>query len=71
MAKEMNDEIMRHYATILKNIMPEGYGFSLIVFRTSDHPKMPVGKYFYISNAKRQSMIESLEAVLEKWKSNN
>lgn len=48
----------------LKEVLPKGKGFSLIVFDFGDGLR----EFQYISNGQREDMITSLDALLTKWK---
>ena len=61
--KEVTPEIMQECAKLLKSIMPDGYGFTLILFETNQQPT----KMHYISDAERNDMKVSLKELLNKW----
>lgn len=60
---EITPEIMKMYARILTEVLPEGVGFSLLLFDFGD----TLREFKYISNAQRGDMIESFRALLAKW----
>jgi hypothetical protein len=64
MIKHVDGHIMRQYAELLKTIVPPNYGFCLFVFELNNE----VGFTNYISNARREDMIEVIEAQLESLK---
>lgn len=63
MVKELNCESMKLIADLLKTFMPEGWAFTLLTFETNT----AVGKIEYISSAERESMKETMRAMIEKW----
>lgn len=62
----MNRQQMKDLGDLLKKHIPQETGFVIITFPVTQTPG--VGVWNYISNCKRASMIEGLEAILEKWK---
>jgi len=63
MKEKLDDESMRLLAEMLEAAMPEGWGFTLLAFETnSAAPKLR-----YISNAQRESMKGTMQAMLDKW----
>lgn len=63
MVTELNDEAMRLMAELLKTFMPPGWAFTLLTFETNQ----VAGKVNYISSAERESMKETMQAMLDKW----
>jgi hypothetical protein len=57
------EELLRKIGRQLKETMPEGYGFALLIFTYAP------GAFFYISSADREGMIEQLKEAIEKLKS--
>lgn len=60
MNKMLGAEFMRKLADRIKKKLPEGWGFCLIVF-----PFNRPGIANYISNAKRETMIEALKEKIK------
>ena len=63
MKKEINDNDMRLFAELLSSIMPENWGFTLLTFETNNN----AAKVNYISSAERESMIGTMQTMLDKW----
>jgi hypothetical protein len=57
------ESLLKYLGTTLKALMPEGWGFSLQIFSFGSD-----GSMFYISSAKRDDMIKSLEEMIVKLK---
>lgn len=60
--KEAEDS-MRKIGEMLKPILPEGMGFTFLLF---DYGKE--GNMFYISSAQREDMIKAMQEFIEKQK---
>lgn len=66
MAKTVSDitpQAMQAMGDLLKSVLPDGVGFSLIIFdvnREQTH-------FRYVSNGQRQDMLKSLRELLAKW----
>ncbi len=63
-----NEEIEKSLKEIglkLKGIMPNGWGYTLFMF---DYQKGNDGALFYLSTAKREDMIKTLEEFIKKEK---
>lgn len=63
----MNAQQMREVGDLLKKNLPPGKGFALVVFDMGSD----VRPFNYISNAQREDMIATFEALLIKWKNEN
>lgn len=57
---EKAEKILKEIGGVLKDQMPEGYGFSLLIF-----PFGEGGGMFYISSAERADMIKAMEEFIE------
>jgi hypothetical protein len=55
------EKALREVGGILKEQMPPGYGFALLVFSFGEH-----GDLFYLSNARREDMSEVLKEFVKK-----
>ena len=62
---EKAEAMLREVADILRATCPPGFGFSLLIF-TMPGP----GAMFYISNAKRESMIQAMQEFIAKFREN-
>lgn len=51
---------MREIGEILNTILPDGWGFNLLIFNFGKN-----GSMFYISNAERESMIEAMKEFIK------
>lgn len=58
---------MRDIAEDIKKHLPPGKGFALVVYDTGEGLR----PFNYISNTRRQDMIETFEALIIKWKNEN
>jgi hypothetical protein len=61
-----NDEVekvLRGIGNTLKPVMPEGWGFTVLMFDYSDTPD---GSMFYLSSAKREDMIKAMKEFIAK-----
>ena len=63
MKTEHTDESMRLMADLLRGLMPPNWGFTLLAFETN----IDAGKVLYISSAERESMMETMRTMLDKW----
>ena len=63
MVSELNDDAMKLIADLLKTFMPPNWGFTLLTFETNQI----AGKINYISSAERETMKETLKAMIDKW----
>lgn len=61
----MAEQRLRELANVLAPKMPDGWGFSLIVFTLGDK-----GWLSYISNVEREDCIKALGDLLDRWKRN-
>lgn len=59
------EELLRLIGRKLKNQMPSGYGFSLLIFGFS-----PGNELFYISSAQREDMIRTMQEFIAKFREN-
>lgn len=59
----VNAQKLKELADLIKKEIP-GLGFSLVVFSFGDQ----IRPFNYISNAQREDMIGTFEALLTKWK---
>lgn len=60
--------IMKEIGELLKTAMPEGWGFTLLMF---DFVKGEGGSTFYISNAQRSDMLKLMKEFIEKQEAKN
>lgn len=51
---------MKDIGEILNTILPDGWGFNLLIFNFGKN-----GSMFYISNAERESMIEAMKEFIK------
>ena len=65
--EDLTPEIMSLYGEMIKNSLPQGIGFSLILFEFGDGLR----EFKYISNAERADMLATLESLVLKWKNDN
>lgn len=62
---EHAEEMLRVIGERLREACPPGFGFALLVFT------MPgAGSMFYMSNAERESMIQTMEEFIAKFREN-
>lgn len=61
--KPTDPDAMRMYAELMKSVMPEGYGFTLLVFENREDG----AQVSYISSAERESMKGTMQTMLDKW----
>ena len=57
---------LQKWGRLIDGELPNGWGFGLLVFPFNDNS--PAQSVLYVSTAVRDSMIESVETLLEKWK---
>lgn len=57
---------LQKWAHTISGQLPEGWGFGLLVFPFNDDS--PAQSVLYVSTAVRDSMIEAVETLVEKWK---
>ena len=60
---DLNAECMKLIGQIVKNVIPEGTGFALVMFDFGD----TLREFKYISNGQREDMIGTFRALLAKW----
>lgn len=65
MSDEINKEEMKDFAQYLgakiSNIMPEGWGFTLLLFEYGDS-----GNLVYLSSANPEDMVKAMQEFLER-----
>lgn len=61
---DLTPEIMNLIGKLLETSLPEGMGFSLILFDFGDGLR----EFKYVSNAQRSDMLETLQSLVLKWK---
>lgn len=59
------EEILRKFGRMMKDTMPSGFGFALLIFTYGQG-----GSMFYISSAERQDMINSMREFIQKHEAN-
>lgn len=62
---EQVEKKLHELASQLKSGLPEGYGFMLLIFGFTPNDEM-----FYISSAKRESMIAAMREFVQKFEEN-
>jgi hypothetical protein len=69
MKYEVRDEqieaLLKDIGQRLKSVMPDGYGFNLLIFSFGDG-----GSMFYLSNAQREDMIRAMQEFIAKFREN-
>jgi hypothetical protein len=60
---EKVEELLRDLGRKLKDAMPPGYGFSLLMFGFS-----PNNELFYVSSAQREDMIRTMQEFIQKFR---
>lgn len=60
---EMNAQCMQLIGKVVENIIPDGAGFSLVIFDFGD----TLRDFKYVSNAQREDMIATFRGLLAKW----
>lgn len=63
-AADLTPTVMKMYAELIKNCIPEKMGFALILFDFGDELR----DFKYVSNAHRSDMIAAFEQLVSKWK---
>lgn len=63
MKTEHSAESMQLMAELLETLMPPNWGFTLLTFETNNK----AAKVLYISNAERESMIATMQTMLDKF----
>lgn len=59
------ENVLRGVAEVLQPIMPEGWGFTLMIFNYSK-PGADPGSMFYISSATRVDMVKAMMEFIQK-----
>jgi GGDEF domain-containing protein len=59
------EEVLKKFGQVLRDVMPPGYGFSLLIFTFG-----PDGNLFYTSNANREDMIRIMQEFIAKFREN-
>ena len=59
------EQLLRLMGRKLKDQMPPGYGFSLMIFGFS-----PGNELFYVSSAQREDMIRTMQEFIAKFREN-
>ena len=62
---EQIEQLLRDLGHFLKDAMPPGYGFSLLIFGFS-----PNNQLFYLSSAQREDMIRTMQEFIAKFREN-
>ena len=62
---EQIEQLLRDLGHFLKDAMPPGYGFSLLIFGFSPSQEM-----FYLSSAQREDMIRTRQEFIAKFREN-
>lgn len=62
----VNAQKLKQIADLIKKEVPE-LGFALVVYEFGDHMR----EFRYISNSQRVDMIQTFEALIAKWKTEN
>lgn len=60
---EQAETVLNDIGQRLKAMMPEGYGFNLLLFTFGEG-----GNMFYISNAQREDMIRAMQEFIAKFR---
>lgn len=55
------ENLLRDLGRKIKSLMPEGWGFTLMIFNFGDK-----GNMFYISSAERKDMVEAMNEFIER-----
>lgn len=64
-----NEEVeatLKLLGMLLGEHMPDGFGFTLLLFDTADRPDAAPGSIFYISSVDRGDMIVALKEFIKK-----
>lgn len=62
---ERAEKVLRDMGQSLREAMPQGYGFSLLIFSYGEG-----GDLFYTSSAQREDMIRTMQEFIEKFREN-
>lgn len=62
---EEAEKVLGDIGRRLRSVMPEGYGFSLLIFSFGEG-----GNMFYTSNAQREDMIRAMQEFIAKFREN-
>jgi predicted secreted protein len=62
---EKAEKVLKDIGESLRSAMPDGYGFSLLIFSFG-----PGGDMFYTSNSDREDMIRAMEEFIQKFRGN-
>ena len=63
--EEQVKEKLQDIGKMIKNELPEGFGFALLSFYFNAE-----GQLMYVSNAKREDVVKAMEEFIEKTKEN-
>lgn len=58
------EQAMRELARAIKQTMPQGFGFTLFLFRYGSAPGKDRGELFYLSSANREDMMKMLKEFI-------
>lgn len=59
------EKILKKIGHKIGDLLPQGWGFTLLIFNFGEK-----GNLFYISNAKREDMIKTMQEFIDKNKKN-
>lgn len=63
----MNEELikarLRHVAHVLEDMLPEGYGFTLLTYQFGENPD---NRLNYVSNSNREDVVKAMKEWIEK-----
>lgn len=62
---EQAEKLLKEIGVLLRESMPKGYGFNLLVFNFGEG-----GNMFYTSNARREDMIRAMQEFIAKFQEN-
>jgi len=62
---EQVEQLLKDLGHFLKDAMPPGYGFSLLIFGFT-----PNNELFYLSSAQREDMIRTMQEFIAKFREN-
>lgn len=60
------ENLLRGIAKVIGDVLPKGWGFSLLIFDYSKPDQKDAGSMFYISSAKRETMLKAMLEFIEK-----
>ena len=56
--------MMQDIACKVESMIPDGYGFGIVVFKFSDEPGM--GQLHWVSNSRREDMVLALQEFIRR-----